>query len=138
MLRPAASLAYDDLTQPSMCAGGDGICGCREQLRPLRKHERGFLGQQTDELLAILAKGVAAHERTLADEVALAGVHDPRHPEVVGRLGAVRLLADDHEPFLGAQHVHRLGPVGRDAERRARSVITSHTASACHGETCTS
>src|SRR4249919_3231373 len=71
-------------------------------------------------MLAVLAYRVAAHERALADEVTLARVHDPTHAEVLGCLGAVGLLPDDHVALLGAQHVHRLGAVWRDTERLAR------------------
>ena len=45
--------------------------GAGDELRALRQHERGVIGEQPDELLAVLAQGVAPHERTLAEEVAL-------------------------------------------------------------------
>ena len=93
MLVPALRCAYDEVTQPSMCAGGAGISAASTTCVPSGSTNARVLGEQTDEVLAVLAHDVAAHQRTLADEVALARVHDPAHPEVVGRLRAVGLLA---------------------------------------------
>ena len=49
------------------------------------------------------------------DEVLLRR-NGPRHPEVLWRDRAVRLLADDRVALLGTEDVHRFGAVGRDAE----------------------
>ena len=46
----------------------------------------------------------------------------PAEAEIVRRHRAVGLLADDDVALLGAQHMHRLGAVGRDAERLARGI----------------
>ena len=63
---------------------------------------------------------VGARPAALADEVGLRLGDDPAQAEIVGRHRAVGLLADDDVALLGAQHVHRLGAVGRDAVRLRR------------------
>ena len=52
---------------------------------------------------------------------------DPVEAEIVRRDGAVGLLADDRIALLGAQHVHRLGAVRRDAELAPAAGIASHS-----------
>ena len=54
-------------------------------------------------------------ERALADEIGLGLADRPGEADIVRRHRAVGLLADDDVALLGAQHVHRLGAVGRDA-----------------------
>ncbi len=70
-------------------------------------------------MLAVGARSVLAHERAPAEEVLLVLGDDPVHAEVDRRDRAVGVLADDDVALLGAQHVHRLGAVRRDAEALA-------------------
>ena len=64
---------------------------------------------------AVGALVVRERQRSFADEsVRLAEAHCPVKAHVVWRHRAIRILSDDDEAFLGAQHVHGLGPVGRD------------------------
>ena len=56
--------------------------------------------------------------RAPADEVLLRR-DGPAHAEVLRRDGPVGLLADDRIALLGAEDVHRLRAVRRDAERLA-------------------
>ena len=51
----------------------------------------------------------------------------PAEPDVVRRHGAIGFLADDDVALLGAQHVHRLGAVGRDVEYLPGRKIASQT-----------
>ncbi len=89
-----------------------------DDLPALRQDGLRIVGQQADEVLAIAARGVRARERAAAEEVLALG-DDPVHAEIDGRHRAVGVLPDDDESLLGAQHVHRLGAVGRDAVLRA-------------------
>jgi hypothetical protein len=63
---------------------------------------------------------------------------DPVHAEIDGRDRAVGVLADDDEAHLGAQHVHRLGAVRRNAELLAGGHDASHTCRASLAQTLTS
>ena len=51
----------------------------------------------------------------------------PAEADIVRGRRAVGFLTDDDVALLGAQHVHRLGAVGRDAERLPASNTASQT-----------
>ena len=70
-----------------------------------------FGGQQADQLLAVGPCHVPTSQGPLADEIRLEFSHRPGEPRIVGRHGAVGVLADDDVALLGAQHVHRLGSI---------------------------
>src|SRR4051794_14694792 len=110
-----AHVARGDVTERD---GRVGI-GAGGELGALLQHLGRVLGQQAHELLAVGPLQVGAGHAALADEVGLLLGDDPAHAEVERGHGAVRVLADDDVALLGAQHVHGLGAIGRDAERLA-------------------
>ena len=89
-------------------------CGC-DDLRAFFKYERRLFGQEADELFAIRLLHRGAGEGALADEVRLALADGPSESEVIWCERAVGILSDDDEALLGAQDVHGLGAVRREA-----------------------
>ena len=87
-----------------------------DDLRALLQDILSVLGHQADQLLAPWRDEIRPRERAAPDEVRLGPGDQPCEPHVVGRHRAVGLLADHDEALLRAQHVHRLGAVGGDAE----------------------
>ena len=97
---------------------------------PSSSNDASVVGQEADELLAPRRDRVRPRQRPTPTKSASDLATTPRGPTSSRRDRAVGLLADDDEALLSAQHVHRLGAVGRDAEALARARSqASHTAS---------
>ena len=68
-------------------------------------------------------------QRAFADEIRASSCRSSsRGPTSSGVDGAVGFLADDDIAFFGAQNVHGLRAIGRDAMGRAGNIRASHTA----------
>ncbi len=92
---------------------------CRH-LRSFFEHGARVLGAQTHQLLSSGCLHGRPLQRPLADEIHFVLADGPSQPGVIGRHGAVGVLADDDVALLRAQHVHGLGAVFGDAVRLAR------------------
>ena len=90
-----------------------------DDLRAFLEHHARIAGQEAHELLAVGRVHGGAGEGAFADEVGLRLADRPGEADIVRRDRAVGVLADDDEAFLGAQHMHGLGAVGREPERLA-------------------
>ena len=90
-----------------------------DNLRAFLEHHARVASQQAHQLLAVGRVHGGPGEGAFADEVGLRLADRPGEAYIVRRDRAVGVLADDDEAFLGAQHVHGLGAVGREPERLA-------------------
>ena len=98
----------------------DRLLGVEHQLRAFGQYLLRVARPESDQLLAILAQAVGAVHAAPADPgERLAAAHRPAHVEIVRGDRGIGVLADDDEALLGAQDVHGLGAVGRQAVLRA-------------------
>ena len=107
------------MTWPSI-GTGTGACGVGDDLRALLQHDLRIDGSSPTSCLRSGFSMSGRVSERLPTKSGFALPIMPAKPEVVRRHRAVGLLADDDVALLGAQHMHRLGAVGRDAEALAR------------------